>query len=85
MCSVVLVAQSLSEFRLLILHSVTLINYDILPSHLSEVRSIQHDELVSSHKDIELHQLDLFSELISVLLLALVHQDLDLWRPLLEL
>lgn len=82
---VVLLTHRLSKARLLVLHSVTFIDDNVLPDELGKDSLIVHDVLVSRDEDIELLTVNDLGQQGSLRFLTLVNDNFDIWRPLLEL
>lgn len=82
---IVLRAEGQRKLGLLVLHSVALVDDDVLPGDVLEVRSVQHNVLVRSNEDVELFEFNFASQLVTFALLALVDEDLNFGSPLVEL
>ena len=81
----VLLAESGGKLRLSISDSVALIDNDILPVEFAESRFVVKDVLICGEHDVELFVLEELRKGRTLVLLALVCDDANRRRPLLEL
>ena len=85
MLTLVLLAESGGKLRLSISDSVALIDNDILPVEFAESRLVIQDVLVCGEHDVELFVLEELGKGRTLILLALVCDNTNCWRPRLEL
>ena len=76
--------QSLSQFAVMVFHSMTFVNNETLPSDFSQGRFVLHDVLISCNENIELVRSNLVAQSTPVLGVALISYDVDRGSPFFE-